>query len=273
MSGSTCSWNNCPRCVTLRAPRPPAAPCAARGHGPCGRTDRCPAEVRRQQACAVRLLRQVSPSQEPSSTAWSREVTGARDLRRSGAGRSAPTPCAPAWDAIPANLSWRRNWASTCVACNCCWEIFHLDYRQPAVGMTTPTGPGGRSLCEYLPKLGRDSAVPLSALGNEAFAGARESQLPEKERQVLALYYEELTMAALGVGESQVSRIAWWCNPIQAAARRTGRWQRTPGPRNCSRGCGRSMMKLREIFVVAPGLAPWVAGLHHYAAEGGEKDA
>ena len=68
-------------------------------------------------------------------------------------------------------------------------------------------------LCEYLPDDPRgDALVALPAIGDEGIVDPSHQELPEKERQVLALYYfEELTMkevgAVLGVGESRVSQI------------------------------------------------------------------
>lgn len=68
-------------------------------------------------------------------------------------------------------------------------------------------------LCEYLPNDPEDTPLVLCLRSEmkELLTRAIE-ELPEKERQVLALYYfEELTMkevgAVLGVGESRVSQI------------------------------------------------------------------
>src|SRR2546423_5398020 len=68
-------------------------------------------------------------------------------------------------------------------------------------------------LCEYIPS-GHDDNPLLLCLRSEMkdLLARAISELPEKERQVLALYYfEELTMKevgiALGVGESRVSQI------------------------------------------------------------------
>lgn len=68
-------------------------------------------------------------------------------------------------------------------------------------------------LCEYLPSDGDDNPL-LQCLRSEMkdLLTRAISELPEKERQVLALYYfEELTMKevgmTLGVGESRVSQI------------------------------------------------------------------
>lgn len=68
-------------------------------------------------------------------------------------------------------------------------------------------------LCEYLPSDAEDSPL-LQCLQSEMkdLLARAISELPEKERQVLALYYfEELTMKevglTLGVGESRVSQI------------------------------------------------------------------
>jgi len=77
----------------------------------------------------------------------------------------------------------------------------------------SPTDGHDDDLCEYLP--GDPESSPyylcLRSQVKELLAGAI-SELGEKERQVLALYYyEELTMkevgAVLGVGESRVSQI------------------------------------------------------------------
>ena len=68
-------------------------------------------------------------------------------------------------------------------------------------------------LCEYLPDDPEDTPYHRCLEGEVKQLLARViGELPEKERQVLALYYfEELTMkevgAALGVGESRVSQI------------------------------------------------------------------
>src|SRR5277367_5589411 len=68
-------------------------------------------------------------------------------------------------------------------------------------------------LCEYLPDDPKETPLMLCLRSEMKELLARAIQeLPEKERQVLALYYyEELTMkevgAALGVGESRVSQI------------------------------------------------------------------
>ncbi len=68
-------------------------------------------------------------------------------------------------------------------------------------------------LCEFLPNDPEDTPLftCLRSEMKQLLAGAID-ELPEKERQVLALYYfEELTMkevgAVLGVGESRVSQI------------------------------------------------------------------
>ena len=68
-------------------------------------------------------------------------------------------------------------------------------------------------LCEYIPS-GNDDNPLLQCLRSEMkdLLARAISELPEKERQVLALYYfEELTMKevgmTLGVGESRVSQI------------------------------------------------------------------
>jgi len=68
-------------------------------------------------------------------------------------------------------------------------------------------------LCEYLPSAAEDSPL-VQCLRSEMrdLLSRAIGELPEKERQVLALYYfEELTMKevgmVLGVGESRVSQI------------------------------------------------------------------
>jgi len=72
---------------------------------------------------------------------------------------------------------------------------------------------GEEDLCEYLPHAPDDTPLLLCLRSEmkELLARAIE-ELPDKERQVLTLYYfEELTMkevgAVLGVGESRVSQI------------------------------------------------------------------
>jgi RNA polymerase sigma factor for flagellar operon FliA len=68
-------------------------------------------------------------------------------------------------------------------------------------------------LCEYLPDDSEETPLFLCLRSEMKNMLARAiAELPEKERQVLALYYyEELTMKEvgiiLGVGESRVSQI------------------------------------------------------------------
>jgi RNA polymerase sigma factor FliA len=77
------------------------------------------------------------------------------------------------------------------------------------------TGPDGKEedLCEYLPHDPEDTPLILCMRSEmKTLLSEAIQQLPEKERQVLALYYfEELTMkevgAVLGIGESRVSQI------------------------------------------------------------------
>ena len=77
----------------------------------------------------------------------------------------------------------------------------------------SPDGGKEEDLCEYIPS-GNDDNPLLQCLRSEMkdMLARSISALPEKERQVLALYYfEELTMKEvgmrLGVGESRVSQI------------------------------------------------------------------
>jgi len=79
--------------------------------------------------------------------------------------------------------------------------------------VVSPRDGGEEDLCEYLPNAPEDTPLLecLRSEMKELLARAIE-ELPEKERQVLALYYfEELTMkevgVVLGVGESRVSQI------------------------------------------------------------------
>jgi len=77
------------------------------------------------------------------------------------------------------------------------------------------TGRDGKEedLCEYLPHDPEDTPLMLCLRSEmKAMLTRAVGELPDKERQVLALYYfEELTMkeigAVLGVGESRVSQI------------------------------------------------------------------
>jgi RNA polymerase sigma factor for flagellar operon FliA len=77
------------------------------------------------------------------------------------------------------------------------------------------TGRDGKEedLCEYLPHDPEDTPLMLCLRSEMKTMLSRAiGELPEKERQVLALYYfEELTMkeigAVLAVGESRVSQI------------------------------------------------------------------
>jgi len=68
-------------------------------------------------------------------------------------------------------------------------------------------------LCEYLPNAPEETPFFLTLRSEMKQLLSRViAELPEKERQVLALYYyEELTMkevgAVLGIGESRVSQI------------------------------------------------------------------
>ncbi len=79
--------------------------------------------------------------------------------------------------------------------------------------VTSPSDGKENDLAEYLPDDPKDTPLVLclNSEMKELLAHAI-AELPEKERQVLALYYyEELTMkevgAVLGVGESRVSQI------------------------------------------------------------------
>lgn len=90
-------------------------------------------------------------------------------------------------------------------------ELDRLDVG--SLRVQSPRDGSDQDLCEYLPDQSEETPL-LCCLRSEMkqlLARAIE-ELPEKERQVLALYYfEELTMkevgAALGVGESRVSQI------------------------------------------------------------------
>ena len=79
--------------------------------------------------------------------------------------------------------------------------------------MISPEDGKEEDLCEYLSGSGEESPLAqfLQSEMRDLLARAIE-ELPDKERQVLSLYYfEELTMKevgmALGVGESRVSQI------------------------------------------------------------------
>ena len=79
--------------------------------------------------------------------------------------------------------------------------------------MQSPRDGKEEDLCEYLPNDADETPLILCLRSEMKGLLARAiEELPEKERQVLALYYyEELTMkevgAVLGVGESRVSQI------------------------------------------------------------------
>ena len=79
--------------------------------------------------------------------------------------------------------------------------------------MISPRDGVEEDLCEYLPNDPEDTPLLLCLRSEMKELLTRAiAELPEKERQVLALYYfEELTMkevgAVLGVGESRVSQI------------------------------------------------------------------
>lgn len=90
-------------------------------------------------------------------------------------------------------------------------ELDRLDVG--SLRVQSPRDGSDQDLCEYLPDQSEDTPLLLCLRSEmkELLARAIE-ELPEKERQVLALYYfEELTMkevgAVLGVGESRVSQI------------------------------------------------------------------
>jgi len=96
-------------------------------------------------------------------------------------------------------------------------------------------------LCEYLPNHPEETPLLLCLRSEmkELLARAIE-ELPEKERQVLALYYfEELTMkevgAVLGVGESRVSQIH-----SMAVVRLRARLAELTAVRPAAVECGRS---------------------------------
>lgn len=87
-----------------------------------------------------------------------------------------------------------------------CLEIGSLRFISPEDGKE-------EDLCEYIPS-GRDESPLTQFLQSELrdLLTKAIEELPDKERQVLSLYYfEELTMkevgAVLGVGESRVSQI------------------------------------------------------------------
>jgi len=77
----------------------------------------------------------------------------------------------------------------------------------------SPRDGAEEDLCEYLPNVPEETPLLLCLRSEMKELLTRAiAELPEKERQVLALYYfEELTMkevgAVLGVGESRVSQI------------------------------------------------------------------
>src|SRR5437588_10878929 len=79
--------------------------------------------------------------------------------------------------------------------------------------VTSPRDGKEEDLCEYLPNAPEDTPFFLCLRSEMKQLLTRViAELPEKERQVLALYYyEELTMkevgSAMGIGESRVSQI------------------------------------------------------------------
>ena len=90
-------------------------------------------------------------------------------------------------------------------------ELDRLDVG--SLRVQSPRDGSDQDLCEYLPDQSEDTPL-LCCLRSEMkqLLTRAIEELPEKERQVLALYYfEELTMkevgVALGVGESRVSQI------------------------------------------------------------------
>ena len=132
-------------------------------------------------------------------------------------------------------------------------------------------------LCEYLPDDSEETPLFLCLRSEMKQLLARAiADLPEKERQVLALYYyEELTMKEvgiiLGVGESRVSQI----HSMAVIRLRPGspNWAMATDTRapKLLAGLRAEHDETSRDFVVAPGLAPWVAGLRCYAAKRGER--
>ena len=108
--------------------------------------------------------------------------------------------------------NWPPNWAWTLRDFqHLLGELGRPRTRQPARGVAVRRQ--DEDLCEYLPNAPEETPLFLCLRSEMKQLLARAiAELPEKEQQVLALYYyEELTMkevgAVLGVGESRVSQI------------------------------------------------------------------
>jgi RNA polymerase sigma factor FliA len=105
-----------------------------------------------------------------------------------------------------------------------------------------------QDLCEYLPEDSEEAPLFLCLRSEMAHLLARAiADLPEREREVLVLYYyEELTMKEagiiLGLGESQVSQIHSMA-VIRLRARLAETEQQTPRPRDCAGAAGGRAMK------------------------------
>ena len=136
-----------------------------------------------------------------------------RDLRRKARRlEEAHNSCAPPWDAIPSEAELAAELGIDLRGLQLLLgEISGLEIG--SLRVESPRDGHEEDLCEYLPDDAEETPLFLCLRSEMKHLLARAiAELPEKERQVLALYYyEELTMKEvgiiLGVGESRVSQI------------------------------------------------------------------
>ena len=112
---------------------------------------------------------------------------------------------------IPASPNSQTNSVWTCTLQLLLGEMYGLEIG--SLRVESPRDGKEEDLCEYLPNAPEDTPFFLCLRSEMKGLLARAvGELPEKERQVLALYYyEELTMkevgSVMGIGESRVSQI------------------------------------------------------------------
>ena len=114
---------------------------------------------------------------------------------------------------VCSTLRWRVPGQVRGTGLNCCRHIQVEDLEIVALRGKSQRDGKEEDLCESLPDAGQETPL-AQCLRSEMkhILSKAISELPDKERQVLSLYYyEELTMkeigAVLGVGESRVSQI------------------------------------------------------------------
>ena len=149
----------------------------------------------------------------------------------------------------PASQNWRRSWALICAAYNCCWERFPAS-RSAACESSLRGTAAKKTYANTCPTIRKRRRCFLCLRSEMKDLLTRAiAELPEKEQQVLALYYyEELTMkevgVILGVGESRVSQIHSMA-VIRLRTRLAESGNGHAGPQFSRGASGGSVMRLR----------------------------